>query len=275
MRKIFILFCTIGLFSCQEEVFLDLNTVEPAPVIEGVWTDAGALNFVRITKSKDFYNEDPNEVIEDAEVVIKNLATGVNIPFRFSNQANRYFPFFNFGGTIGDTYQLSVKWNGNEYVSKGTLLEPPVLDSITYEYKDERLFREAGYYLTLYGKIPFNENNFYRVRIIKNDTLMNNRNDYLLFDDTFGTSILDNGFELSGFPFKANDRVRLELYRLNKDAYDYVNQLVSLLFNDGGLFSPPPQNPQSNIIMVYGRQEALGYFMVSPVLSETVTIEPD
>jgi len=275
MRKIFILFCTIGLFSCQEEVFLDLNTVEPAPVIEGVWTDAGALNFVRITKSKDFYNEDPNEVIEDAEVVIKNLATGVNIPFRFSNQANRYFPFFNLGGTIGDTYQLSVKWNGNEYVSKGTLLEPPVLDSITYEYKDERLFREAGYYLTLYGKIPFNENNFYRVRIIKNDTLMNNRNDYLLFDDTFGTSILDNGFELSGFPFKANDRVRLELYRLNKDAYDYVNQLVSLLFNDGGLFSPPPQNPQSNIIMVYGRQEALGYFMVSPVLSETVTIEPD
>jgi hypothetical protein len=275
MKKILILFCAFGLLSCQEEVYLELETVEPIPVIEGVWTDLGTLNFVRISKSKDFYDEDPNEIIDDAVVVIKNLSSGFNIPFRFSNQANRYFPFFNIGGTIGDTYQLSVTWNGNEYVSEGKLLEPPLLDSITYEYKDERAFREAGYYLTLFGKIPFSENNNYRVRIIKNDTLMNNRNDYLLFDETFGTSILDNGFELSGFPCKANDRVRLELYRLNKDAFDYINQLVSLLFNDGGLFSPPPQNPQSNIRLVYGKQKAMGYFMVSPVLSETLTIEPD
>ncbi|MFD2200700.1 DUF4249 domain-containing protein [Shivajiella indica] len=275
MRNLIILLFSIGLFSCQEEVNLDLGTVEPMPVIEGVWTDAGALNFVRITKSKDFYDEEPNQVIDDALVVIRNLSTGFNIPFRYSNQANRYFPFFNVGGTIGDTYQLSVIWNGNEYVSEGILMEPPVLDSITYEFREERTFREEGYYITLYGKIPFTEDNNYRVRIIKNDTLMNNRNDYLLFDDTFGTSILDNGFELTGFPFKANDRVRLELFRLNRDAFDYLNQLVSLLFNDGGLFSPPPQNPQSNIRKIYGDQEALGYFMVSPVLSETLVIEPD
>ena len=275
MKKLIILFCLIGMFSCQEEVFLELETIEPIPVIEGVWTDSGTLNFVKITKSKDFYDKEPNEVIEDAVVVIRNLSTGFNIPFRFSNQANRYFPFFNVGGTIGDKYQLSVTWNDNEYVSEGILLEPPVLDSITYEFREERIFREEGYYLTLYGKIPFIEDNNYRVRIIKNDTLMNNRSDYLLFDDTFGTSILDNGFELNGFPFQANDRIRLELYRLNKDAFDYINQLVSLLFNDGGLFSPPPQNPQSNIRKVYGEQEAIGYFMVSPVLSETVIIEPD
>jgi hypothetical protein len=67
----------------------------------------------------------------------------------------------------------------------------------------------------------------------------------------------------------------MELYRLNKDAFVYLNQLVNLLFNDGGLFSPPPQNPTSNIRVVSGKGEVLGYFVVSPVLTRTVTIVPD
>ncbi|WP_373398065.1 hypothetical protein V8V91_26950 [Algoriphagus halophilus] len=40
------------------------------------------------------------------------------------------------------------------------------------------------------------------------------------------------------YPFEEGDRVRLELFRMNKDTYDYFTQLVGLLFNDGGLFSP-------------------------------------
>jgi hypothetical protein len=62
------------------------------------------------------------------------------------------------------------------------------------------------------------------------------------------------------------------LYRLNKDVFDYLSQLVNLLFNDGGLFSPPPQNPKSNIRVVKGDSQVLGFFAVSPVLSRTVII---
>jgi len=51
--------------------------------------------------------------------------------------------------------------------------------------------------------------------------------------------------------------------------------LVNLLFNDGGLFSPPPENPRTNIRVLEGNGEVLGYFMVSPVLTETVVIVPD
>ncbi|RZS97202.1 DUF4249 domain-containing protein [Cecembia calidifontis] len=274
-NQIFVFFLTLLLFSCQEEVFLELRTVEPMPVIEAVWTDVGTMNFVKISKSRDFYEEEPNELIKDAIVFIQNLNTGLVIPFRYAEQANRYIPLNNVGGRKGDRYRLTVRWEDNEYQSEGVLLQPPRLDSIRYEFKDSRLFREEGYYITLYGDIPFTEDNNYRIRIVRNDTLLNNRNDYLLFDDTFGTSILNNGFELAGFPFRANDRVRLELFRLNRDAFDYLNQLVSLLFNDGGLFSPPPQNPTSNIRLVKGDKEALGYFKVSPVLIETVFIDPD
>jgi hypothetical protein len=95
-----------------------------------------------------------------------------------------------------------------------------------------------------------------------------------LFDDTFGLQVFEKGLEL-GYAFQKNDRVRLELYRLNKDAFVYLSQLVNLLFNDGGLFSPPPQNPTSNIRVVSGKGEVLGYFAVSPLLSRTVVIAPD
>lgn len=263
------------LFSCQEEVFIDLRTTDRKPVIEAFWTDNGAVNFVKVSYSKDYYDEEPNEIVEDAQVSVTNVNTGISIDFRFSAQSGRYLPINNFGGRVGESYELNVIVGDSEYKSTGTMLAPPTLDSVKYEFKEARVFREEGYYITVYGDIPFRDNNFYRIRLVRNDTLLNNRNDYLLFDDTFGTSILNRGFELGGFPFRANDRVRLELFRLNRDAYNYLNQLVGLLFNDGGLFSPPPQNPASNIRLVRGDTEALGYFMVSPFLSTSVFIEPE
>jgi hypothetical protein len=95
----------------------------------------------------------------------------------------------------------------------------------------------------------------------------------LLFDDSFGTSILDNGFELSGFAFEKNDKVKLELYRLNQAPYNYLTQLVNLLFNDGGLFSPPPQNPITNIFVENGNGRVGGYFLTAPLLTKTIIIK--
>lgn len=258
--------------SCQEEVVLDLGTLEPIPVIEAIWTDNNAINQVKITLSKDYYQEGDNEVVVDAQVSIINLGTGAKVNFFYSPATKKYLAQNGITGKVGQQYELNVKMGDKEFVSQGTILEPPVLDSVVVQFQEERLFREEGYYLTVYGKIPFTEDNNYRIRIIENDTLKNSRFDYLLFDDSFGTSILDNGFELSGFPFKANDKIRLELFRLNQGAFDYLNQLVSLLFNDGGLFSPPPQNPQSNIRLRNGEGMVLGYFMTSPLLSETVQV---
>lgn len=272
MKYAIVLFMLILFSSCQEEVVLNLGKLEPVPVIEAIWTDNSSINHVKITLTKDYYQEGENEVVENADVFIKNKDSGAVVLFFYSPANKKYLPQNGARGIIGQNYDLSVIIGDKEYVSQGKILPPPVLDSVTVEFKDERLFREEGYYLTVYGKIPFTEENNYRIRIIENDTLRNSRFDYLLFDDSFGTSILDNGFELSGFPFKANDKIRLELFRLNQGAFDYLNQLVSLLFNDGGLFSPPPQNPQSNIRLRRGQGMVLGYFMTSPLLTETIQI---
>lgn len=275
MRRLLPILLAIAGFSCQEEVFLPLDNTDPIPVIEAIWTDNPSINEVRVSYSKDYYDTATFEVEENAQVSIRNMRTGAEVNFLYNRDSKKYVAERNVSGTFGESYELNVRIGEKEYNSTGTILFPPLLDSIVYNFREERIFREEGYYLTVYGKIPFTEDNNYRIRMVKNDTLLNSRFDYLLFDDTFGTSILDNGFELNGFPFKENDKIRLELYRLNQDAFDYINQLVGLLFNDGGLFSPPPQNPTSNIKVKSGGGQVLGYFMASPFLSETVIIEPE
>lgn len=268
-----ILFAILS-WSCQEEVELPLGEKDKlVPTIEGQWTDQSIYNSVKITLSKNYYDSTEIEVVKDAEVYISIPGTDKIIPFIFLGGSNNYRPANpQDRAEIGERYQLHVKWKDNVYESEGVMLEPPIVDSVTWSFEEERLFRDEGYYIKVYGRIPFEDDNNYRIRVIENDTLKNNREDYLLFDDTFGLTFFEEGLEL-GYAFEENDRVRLELYRLNRDAYDYLNQLVNLLFSDGGLFSPPPQNPDTNIKVVAGDPEVLGYFSVSPLLTRTILIQ--
>ncbi len=253
---------------------MPLGTKEsPVPTIEAYWTDQPSFNEVRITLSKDYYDSARVETIRDAEVFVTIPGTDRVIPFVYLGGVGAYKPRNpQERAVIGETYQLNVRWEDKVFVSEGVMLAPPIVDSVTWSFEEERLFRDEGYYIKVYGRIPFEEDNNYRIRVIENDTLKNQRDDYLLFDDTFGLKFFEDGLEL-GYAFQENDRVRLELFRLNRDAFDYLSQLVNLLYNDGGLFSPPPQNPDTNIRVVQGTSEVLGYFVVTPVLTRTIVIQ--
>lgn len=274
MKKYWFWILAISLFSCQEEVELPLaNLDEKVPVIEANWTDQRSYNEVRISLAQPYFESGARKIIADAEVSIREIGSSKVIRFGFRPDSFSYRPLNpNEIAQKGKSYRLEVKWNEHVFQSEGTMLEPPILDSLTYEFVEKKPFRDEGYYIKVFGKIPFQNDNNYRIRIIENDTLKNGRNDYLLFDDTFGLSFFEEGLQLN-YAFDAGDVVTLELYRLNGEMYDYFTQLVNLLFSDGGLFSPPPQNPNTNIKLVKGKSDVLGFFLVSPVLRETVKIQ--
>lgn len=274
MKRILYLFGLILFVSCQQEVYLPLDTIDQQiPVIEGIWSDKSYYNEVKISLAKNYYDTTDRAIIKDAEVMVMTPDRYVIVPFTFDETSQSYKNLNpEILAEIGKDYELHVAWQNNYYVASGQMLAPPILDSLTYQYQEERFFYDEGYYIKAYGKIPFEEDNYYRIRIIENDSLKNDRDDYLLFDDTFGFTFFEDGLEL-GYAFEAEDVVRMELFRMNKDIYNYFTQMVGLLYNDGGLFSPPPQNPESNIQVQQGGGEVLGYFMVSPIISETVRIE--
>ncbi|PZX50629.1 uncharacterized protein DUF4249 [Algoriphagus ratkowskyi] len=274
MNRLGIILLALLSFSCQEEVNLPLAMIDDdVPVIEAIWTDNAFYNEVSISLARNYFDAIETNVIADANVYITIPGTTRRIPFEFNNNTQSYLPVrIDEVAKVGVTYQLNVFWDDNEFVSSGILLAPPTVDSVTYEYKEERLFRDEGYYIKVYGEIPFETDNYYRIKVIENDTLKNNRDDYLLFDDTFGLKFFSDGLELN-YSFEIGDKVRLELFRMNESSFKYLSQLVNLLYNDGGLFSPPPQNPDSNIQVVNGNSAILGYFNVTSVLARTVKIE--
>ncbi|MDN3203453.1 DUF4249 family protein [Algoriphagus sediminis] len=276
MRKLAIALLGLIMMACQEQVDLPLATIDgEVIIIEGEWTDQPNFNEVKISLAQNYFDTTSRRVIENAEVNIAIPGTEVVIPFIYVGASESYRPISDrMVAEIGNTYELQIAWEENFYVARGLMLEPPVLDSLTYKFEEERTFRDEGYFITAFGKIPFEEDNFYRIKIVQNDTLLNDRDDYLLFDDTFGLSFFEEGLELN-YAFEENDRIRLVLFRLNESVFDYFNQLVGLLFTDGGLFSPPPQNPETNIVLLQGEARPEGYFMVSPIISENIFIAPE
>lgn len=275
MKRFGLILVILGLFSCQEEVDLPLATIDTRiAIIEGVWTNDPYYNEVKVSLTKDYLDTTENVVIKNANVFIKTSDGSTIFPFVYNVESESYrTKRTNAVGKIGESYELHVQWDEYEFRSKGILLALPIVDSLTYKYEEQRLFRDEGYYIKVFGSIPFEEDNYYRIRVIENDTLMDSQNDYLLFDDTFGLKFFEEGLEL-GYRFDEGDTVRLELYRLNQKVYNYFVQMVNLFYSDGGLFSPPPQNPDTNIEIMKGSEEVLGYFSVMPVLSKTVIIEP-
>ena len=59
------------------------------------------------------------------------------------------------------------------------------------------------------------------------------------------------------------------MYSLIREAFTFYSNLSRLLSSDGGMFEPPPANPQNNL-----SNGALGYFQVSALEAKQIEIKP-
>ncbi|MCX2745064.1 DUF4249 domain-containing protein [Mangrovivirga sp. M17] len=258
--------------SCQEEVRLDLTDGDPQIVIEArITTDPGP-HLIKLGLTTSYYEESGNDTVRNATVRLIEKTDG-------EVTLNEMYPGYfytpeGFQAEVGEEYTLEVEYNGQMYSATGEVLTFPILDSVVVRYQEERVFREAGYYCYFYGKTPKGQVNYYRWMVYENDTLFNDRGDYLLADDEFVQEDISN-LELP-YPFEIGDTVRIEQYALNEPTYTYFLGLVNLLFNDGGIFSPAPVNPTTNIKNVTNEgNPPLGYFQVSSVITETLVIKEE
>lgn len=63
---------------------------------------------------------------------------------------------------------------------------------------------------------------------------------------------------------------------MNEDVYQYYVEFINLLFNDGGVFSPPPVNPDSNIKNITNPEnKPLGFIQFSSLQRKRLVIEKE
>ncbi len=268
-----------GLGACREVIDLELPVDQPQLIIEGnltYWADDPERNqvSVRVSTSGNYYDENVFHPVNDAILQLDDLQQGTSYDLSpIENQpglyANTTIPL-----ELGNDYRLRLSYEGNEYESTGTILPVAQLDSFSYSYRKKTIFLDEGYYFFFSGSTPKERGtNFYRFKIYENDSLYNERGDYLIQSDEFLQEEIDT-LQLANYAFEVGDSVRIEMYSLDKNMFSYYNELVELLFNDGGLFSSPPRNPTTNIINTTNPQNPpLGFFQVSSALGGGATIE--
>lgn len=275
--KLIILFAIAAVaWSCEKTVVLDLDQTESKVIIEGLVTNKPGYQYVKLSRSVDFYSSEATPRITDGIVTVSddegNVFAFEHNPGGDADSTGFYKPETPFVGEIGRTYTLQVLIDGVEYQASDYLYPVTAIDSIRYRVnqneKDDP--EEEGRYfeLLLFTKEPQETKDFYFFKMYRNDSLTyDSDSDIYYSDDRFIAENID-GIALPVF-FSEGDTGRMEMYSISRNGYIFYNDLWSLLNNDGGISGPPPANPRTNL-----NNGAMGFFQVSAVVvSETVTVD--
>lgn len=274
-NAIAILMISVTLVSCEETVQLDLDQVPQRIVIEGNLTDVPGRQFVRVTRSGGFYETGETNRVANAQVVGRD-DSGEVIPFTHNpggsgDSTGFYLPSAGYAGTIGRTYTLTVVVDGQTYEAVDKLIRVTKIDSMSYR---PNFFRERDepsdgkiWELLIYAKEPQDTEDNYLIKYYRNDSLVfNNETDVYVFND-YGV-----GENIDGVPsavyYAPGDKARVEMYSLSRDGFLFYSDLLTVLNSDGGMFSPPPANPRSNI-----SNGAQGFFQVSAMSSKEIVLD--
>ncbi|MGB5990078.1 MAG: DUF4249 family protein [Marinifilaceae bacterium] len=185
-----------------------------------------------------------------------------------------------FKAIVGETYTLDVKVDNMHYTAISRVLKTPQITKIEVRKQQLEIQKEESMVPFIsFTDVDVKNTNYYISQLYSFDinSLEGRLNSssrlwgYSIFDDAllkpkvkdfkigFGTS----SNHLIWYPDHAN-KLKVKLMSINKEAYEYYKILVSQIKNDGGMYSPSPASPVTNI-----KGGALGYFMTLDVSTIT------
>jgi hypothetical protein len=243
-------------------------------VVDGTITNELKNQSISLTLSNPYFSTDSPSIVQGASVRVVEGNNNYNFT-EAPKQPGCYISDVPFAGTTGKTYNLLItlkdKINGqNEYTASSTMPEGLNIDSIRCEIyaspkniqsgdnsneKDTTIL--AVFY---YGQEPVSSGNYYFAKIYSNlKPLFSNTKDYPLSDDGERNGAYVN-FMAIVKNVAANDTITFNLFSINKDYYNYLND-ISKMDMTGNISSPsgPPANALGNV------DGALGFFLVSYV----------
>jgi hypothetical protein len=279
-KKIFsILSAILVSWSCQEIIDLDLEQSEPKLVIEGRLVDQQSFQTVKISESINYYDTIGLPPFTQAEVSLLDSDYNLIDQFVYYNEDSVYRSNKPIELAVGEEYIIQIEAKGELLEAKGKILENATLDSLYYLSAEELkslgqpVFGE-GFFMFVNGKLNNEGIEYFKLDVSVNDTLRNSRG--ALSNSVLTSEFFGKNFQALPVPgtFEKEDSVVLELYTLNEDVYQYYVEFINLLFNDGGVFSPPPVNPTTNIKnLTNPENEPLGFIQFSSIQRREIVIK--
>lgn len=274
-----LVFAVLLSWSCQEIIDLDLEKSATRLVIEGEIVDKNTIQRIKVSQSLNYYDTGKMKPVVDAEISLLDEKDNLIGDFIYNPGDSLYQTFDSLSLDIGSEYKIQIIVNEELLEAKGVILENPTLDSIYY-LSDKQLqalgqpVLGEGYFMFVNGKLNNEGVEYFKLDISVNDTLRNSRG--ALSNSVLTSEFFGKEFRALPVPgvFEEKDTVDLDLYTLNEDVYQYYVEFINLLFNDGGVFSPPPVNPSTNIKNITNPEnEPLGFIQFSSVQRRSLVIE--
>jgi len=261
-----ILLLTGVVWSCTEEIDLKLSGTEPRLVVESIITSDTMFQYVKLSRSGDFFADEKLPGVPDAKVT---LSDGVKVFDLKETEGNNgyYITSNDFYGVPGRTYTLNIEnvdINNDgikeSYKAESYMASVTDVDSIRIVYEESLDLWKVLLYA--YEPPGFNTN-YYMFSLIVNDTLYTDQlTEVTAFDDRFINGEYANGVWVHSFynddedyALSVGDTVTLLMSGITEDFYNYIIALQDETRENIPLFSGPPANLPGNI-----SNGALGYF---------------
>ncbi|MBA3900238.1 MAG: DUF4249 domain-containing protein [Bacteroidetes bacterium] len=248
---IFIIALTLCLTACERVIDIDLNEDNPMLVVDGNLTNLEDFQTILLTRTGSYFGGDNLENITGAEVAVTDNE-GNRVAFTESPAG--VYKAINFKTAPEITYTLNINSEGKTYTAVSKMLNAVPIDSLSYIWKERSFGTPEGNYISVNFSTIARDEAYYWIAV-EGDSAVNIRNSspYFLVNN-FG-AVGTRSIELPFYTFKPG-YATIKLHTLDKEAFDYYNNLNEIITNPGqNPFTGIPQNPTTNI-----KGGALGFF---------------
>ena len=269
--SILALFTFLFLSSCTDVVDLEVPDGEVQLVVDGWLTDQEGEKQVLLATTANYFNNTETPRVTGALVVLHNEQGAVDT---LAETAPGVYTT-EYVGQVGSVYHIYIRTTaGEEYESNPeTLRAVPAIAAIYSNFKEETVFEDEGYYVSIDTEEPAGTGDYYRWKQYVNGEYLNEPFDLLFASDEFVDGNPITGFEVSE-ALELGDHYRIEQLSISKAAYEFFFQLQTQTAFIGGLFDSPPAALVGNIVNLDpDGKKALGYFGVSAMSAKELVVE--
>lgn len=253
-----ILLC-VAMSGCKKELDIEYKDIEPITVIEGELNQDGAR--IRITMTTPMDEPMDSTAFTDAVVTLTDLTAGRSEELT----ADRYGDYrSDVEGVPGHSYRLSVARKGSMFTSICEYLSPTEILGLEFNWIKMPYDYVAVLQVTFTDN-PESNGECYWVRLYRNGKayMWNLVTDVYeaqgVINDVFMTSRKDLDEEDDATALRDGDVIRATVSPISREMFDYLQAVSS----------------DSNGPLMYSGDFCLGYFLASPVASDSIIFHPD
>lgn len=283
--------------ACDDQIYPNLDDAPEVLVVDAWVTDLMDDQVVRLTKTVPYFESDATQGVTGAQVYITD---DQGTQFDFVDQGNGNYvwtPGTSGFGTVDSDYILTVVAEGNTYTAVSTKKRVPKVDSITFEYNNDKVFgiEEIYYSAELWATDQVGLGDLHWIKAYKNDVFLNKPSEIsLVWDGGFNRSSTFDGESFippirdSINPYDTNeddelispyldgDKVYVEIHSITEAAHNFLSEVQIQTNREGGfgaLFATPLSNVPTNIENTTSEDLVVGFFCVSAVETGSAVLD--